>query len=51
MARLGAQATHFRPHNDVKLATLKESPLLQREGFTENQLEKEGKPVPTTEGT
>ncbi|KII91202.1 hypothetical protein PLICRDRAFT_51377 [Plicaturopsis crispa FD-325 SS-3] len=37
-----------RPHNDVVLNTIKESPVLQREGFTQNQFEKIGK-VPTME--
>ncbi len=40
-----------RPHNDVVLATLKESPVLQREGYTENEFEKSGNKVPTMEGT
>lgn len=38
------------PHNDVPLATVKESPVLQREGATENSFEKSGNPVPTMEG-
>ncbi|KAF8892025.1 Clavaminate synthase-like protein [Mucidula mucida] len=38
-----------RPHNDVVLATVKESPVLQREGYTENDFEKSGNPVPTME--
>ncbi|CDO71806.1 hypothetical protein BN946_scf184939.g30 [Trametes cinnabarina] len=37
-----------RPHNDVKLETVK-SPVLQREGFTQNEFEKSGNPVPTME--
>ncbi|KAI0649535.1 Clavaminate synthase-like protein [Trametes meyenii] len=37
-----------RPHNDVKLATVK-SPVLEREGFTQNDFEKSGNPVPTME--
>ncbi|KZV87658.1 Clavaminate synthase-like protein [Exidia glandulosa HHB12029] len=38
-----------RPHNDVVLQTVKDSPVLQREGFTQNQFEKSGNPVPTVE--
>ena len=38
-----------RPHNDVKLATV-QSPVLQREGYTQNEFEKSGNPVPTMEG-
>lgn len=38
------------PHNDVKLATIKESPVLQREGYTQNAFEASGNPVPTMEG-
>jgi len=38
-----------RPHNDIKLATFKESPVLQREGYTQNEFEKSGNPVPTME--
>ncbi|KII91203.1 hypothetical protein PLICRDRAFT_173094 [Plicaturopsis crispa FD-325 SS-3] len=37
-----------RPHNDVVLNTIKDSPVLQREGFTENEFERIGK-VPTME--
>ncbi|KAJ7634678.1 Clavaminate synthase-like protein [Roridomyces roridus] len=37
-----------RPHNDVKLDTIK-SPLLEREGYTENEFESGGNPVPTME--
>ncbi|KAI0325729.1 Clavaminate synthase-like protein [Cubamyces sp. BRFM 1775] len=37
-----------RPHNDVKLATV-QSPVLQREGYTQNEFEKSGNPVPTME--
>ena len=40
----------FSPNNDVKLETVKESPVLQREGFTQNDLERTGNPVPTMEG-
>ncbi len=39
-----------RPHNDVVLATVNESPVLQREGYTENEFEKSGNKVPTMEG-
>ena len=39
-----------RPHNDVRLDTIKESPVLQREGYTQNEFEKSGNPVPTMEG-
>ncbi|KAI0791038.1 Clavaminate synthase-like protein [Abortiporus biennis] len=38
-----------RPHNDVVLNTVKESPVLQREGYTQNQFEKIGQKVPTME--
>ncbi|KAJ6588725.1 Clavaminate synthase-like protein [Mycena capillaripes] len=38
-----------RPHNDVKLATITESPVLQREGYTQNEFEASGNPVPTME--
>ncbi|KDQ56079.1 hypothetical protein JAAARDRAFT_36866 [Jaapia argillacea MUCL 33604] len=38
-----------RPENDVKLATIKESPVLQREGYTENDFERSSNPVPTME--
>ncbi|OBZ66317.1 hypothetical protein A0H81_13850 [Grifola frondosa] len=38
-----------RPNNDVRLTTVKDSPVLQREGYTENDFEKSGNPVPTTE--
>ncbi|KAF7793727.1 hypothetical protein EIP86_004843 [Pleurotus ostreatoroseus] len=38
-----------RPNNDVRLATIKESPVLQREGFTENAFEKGEHHVPTME--
>ncbi|KAI0090928.1 Clavaminate synthase-like protein [Irpex rosettiformis] len=37
-----------RPHNDVVLKTV-ESPVLQREGYTQNSFEKDGNPVPTME--
>ena len=40
----------YRPNNDVPLATVKQSPVLQREGFTENAFEKNGEHVPTMEG-
>ena len=39
----------IRPHNDVTLATVKESPVLQREGYTQNAFEASGNPVPTME--
>jgi len=38
-----------RPNNDIRLSTVKDSPVLQREGFTENEFEKSGNPVPTME--
>ncbi|KZT19854.1 Clavaminate synthase-like protein [Neolentinus lepideus HHB14362 ss-1] len=38
-----------RPHNDVKLATIQDSPVLQREGYTQNEFEASGNPVPTME--
>ncbi|KAH9916187.1 Clavaminate synthase-like protein [Amylocystis lapponica] len=38
-----------RPNNDVKLAAVKESPVLQRLGLTHNQFEEEGRSVPTME--
>ncbi|KAJ7078072.1 Clavaminate synthase-like protein [Mycena epipterygia] len=38
-----------RPHNDVKLFTIKDSPVLQRAGYTENEFEASGNPVPTVE--
>ncbi|KAI0301692.1 Clavaminate synthase-like protein [Multifurca ochricompacta] len=38
-----------RPHNDVVLKTVAESPVLQREGFTQNEFEKSGNPTPTVE--
>jgi len=38
-----------RPHNDVKLATIQDSPVLLREGYTKNEFEKQGAAVPTTE--
>ncbi|KAK7040661.1 hypothetical protein VNI00_009567 [Paramarasmius palmivorus] len=38
-----------RPHNDVQLSTIKESPVLQREGYTQNQFESTNNPVPTME--
>jgi isopenicillin N synthase-like dioxygenase len=39
-----------RPHNDLKLATVTDSPVLRREGLTQNQFEVTGNPVPTMEG-
>lgn len=38
-----------RPNNDVKLATVSASPVLQREGLTQNEFERTGNPVPTME--
>ncbi|KAI0950665.1 hypothetical protein AcW1_007916 [Taiwanofungus camphoratus] len=38
-----------RPNNEVLLSAIKESPVLQREGFTQNQFEAEGNKVPTME--
>lgn len=38
-----------RPQNDLKLATI-DSPVLKREGFTQNEFEKGGHPVPTMGG-
>ncbi|KIK66887.1 hypothetical protein GYMLUDRAFT_37955 [Collybiopsis luxurians FD-317 M1] len=38
-----------RPHNDVVLATIKDSPVLKREGYTRNDFEKSENPVPTME--
>ncbi|PCH39355.1 Clavaminate synthase-like protein [Wolfiporia cocos MD-104 SS10] len=38
-----------RPNNDVKLATVQDSPVLQREGFTQNEFERSDNPVPTME--
>ncbi|KAJ7869131.1 Clavaminate synthase-like protein [Mycena olivaceomarginata] len=38
-----------RPHNDIKLVTIQDSPVLKREGYTENEFEKSGNPVPTME--
>lgn len=40
-----------RPHNDVPLNTIKESPVLQREGYTQNNFEKSDNEVPTMEST
>ncbi|KAF9650415.1 Clavaminate synthase-like protein [Thelephora ganbajun] len=36
-----------RPYNDVRLSTITESPVLQREGFTQNRFEATGNPAPT----
>ncbi|KAI3615382.1 flavonol synthase [Moniliophthora roreri] len=38
-----------RPHNDIRLETIKDSPVLQREGYTQNVFEASGNPVPTME--
>jgi len=37
-----------RPHNDIKLHTVK-SPVLERDGYTQNEFEASGNPVPTME--
>lgn len=37
------------PNNHVLLKTV-ESPVLQREGYTQNNFEKSGAPIPTMEG-
>ena len=41
---------HHSPHNDHLLKTVAESPVLQREGYTQNDFEKSGNYVPTMEG-
>ncbi|KAG7443273.1 flavonol synthase [Guyanagaster necrorhizus] len=38
-----------RPHSDVSLATVKNSPVLDQEGHSENQFESTGNKVPTME--
>ncbi|ESK86175.1 flavonol synthase [Moniliophthora roreri MCA 2997] len=38
-----------RPHNDVQLSTIQESPVLQKEGYTKNEFESTSNPVPTME--
>nr|GAT49625.1 predicted protein [Mycena chlorophos] len=38
-----------RPHNHVELATIRESPVLRREGYVKNPFEASGNPVPTME--
>ncbi|KAK7040662.1 hypothetical protein VNI00_009568 [Paramarasmius palmivorus] len=38
-----------RPHNDVRLSTIKESPVLQKEGYTQNQFESTNNAIPTME--
>jgi len=38
-----------RPNNHVVLSAIKDSPVLQREGYTQNEFEKSGNPVPTME--
>ncbi|KAJ7581159.1 Clavaminate synthase-like protein [Mycena floridula] len=38
-----------RPNNDVRLATIQDSPVLKREGYIQNEIEKSGNPIPTTE--
>lgn len=40
----------YSPNNDAVLSAVKESPVLQREGLTQNEFEKSGNPVPTMEG-
>ena len=40
----------YSPNNDVKLATVAASTVLQHEGYTQNEFEKSGNPVPTMEG-
>lgn len=39
----------FSPNNDVPLKTITESPVLREQGFTQNEFEKSGNPVPTME--
>lgn len=50
LARRTITQSPYSPNNDVPLKTVKESPVLQREGFTENNFEAGGNPVPTMEG-
>ncbi|KAH9907097.1 Clavaminate synthase-like protein [Epithele typhae] len=38
-----------RPNNEVKLETIKDSPVLQREGFVKNPFEESSNPAPTME--
>lgn len=38
------------PNNHVHLTAVKESPVLQREGFTQNSFDQSGGAVPTMEG-
>ncbi|KAJ7655994.1 Clavaminate synthase-like protein [Mycena polygramma] len=38
-----------RPHNDVRLATIQDSPVLRREGYVKNPFEASGNPVPIME--
>lgn len=38
-----------RPQNDLRLNTI-QSPVLRREGYTENEFERGGHPVPTMGG-
>lgn len=38
-----------RPHNNVRLGSAAQSPVLQREGYTQNAFEESGNPVPTME--
>ena len=51
MVEYGSESMWNRPNNDVRLETIKESPVLQRERFTQNTFEKGGNAVPTMEGT
>ncbi|KAJ7739495.1 hypothetical protein B0H14DRAFT_3097387 [Mycena olivaceomarginata] len=39
----------LRPHNDVELATILDSPVLHREGYTKNLFEASRNPMPTME--
>lgn len=57
---LSMYATSLRPpltdavacstNSDVKLSTIAVSPVLEREGYTQNEFEKSGNAVPTMEG-
>ncbi|KAH9014763.1 Clavaminate synthase-like protein [Lactarius pseudohatsudake] len=46
---IGIASVGHSPHNDVVMNTAKDSPVLQREGFTQNEFEQSGNPVPTVE--
>ena len=50
IARYASESALYRPNNYVRLETIKDSPVLQREGFTQNSFEKDGNSVPTMEG-